>query len=168
MSAFIPGTQTSTTAGILPFVAEGEERTMATLAHLSVLLNLVTGFLGLVGALALYLIYKDRSKYIGFHALQSLLFQLAGMIIPTIVVIALWASSIILIFLFGVGLLLMPFALLASLLLVAVLPAMVIYGIIGALQCSSGGNFRYWMAGEWTEKIFNGGKTNANEQAMGG
>nr|HID12339.1 DUF4870 domain-containing protein [Anaerolineae bacterium] len=32
-----------------------EERTWAMLAHLSVLLNLVTGLLGLVGALVIYL-----------------------------------------------------------------------------------------------------------------
>ena len=46
------------------------------LAHLSVLLNLVTGFLGIVAALVIYLILKDRSRYVGSQAMQAFVFQL--------------------------------------------------------------------------------------------
>ncbi len=53
-----------------------DERTWAMLAHLSVLANLVTGFLGPVAALVIYLVYRDRSRYVAYHSLQSFIFQL--------------------------------------------------------------------------------------------
>ncbi len=51
------------------------------MAHLSVLLNLFTGFLGPVAALVIWLMYKDRSPRVSFHALQSLWYQVAWMVI---------------------------------------------------------------------------------------
>ena len=39
-----------------------DERTWSILAHLSMFLNLLTGFLGPVVALIIYLVYKDRSR----------------------------------------------------------------------------------------------------------
>ncbi len=58
-----------------------DENTLSVLAHLSVFLNIVTGFLGPVAALVIWLMYKDRSPRISFHALQSLLYQAAWMLI---------------------------------------------------------------------------------------
>ena len=58
-----------------------DEKTWSILAHLSVFLNLVTGFLGPVGALVIWLIYRDSSPRISFHALQSLWYQVAWMVI---------------------------------------------------------------------------------------
>ena len=58
-----------------------DENTWSVLAHLSVFLNIVTGFLGPVAALVIWLMYKDRSPRISFHALQSLLYQAAWMLI---------------------------------------------------------------------------------------
>src|SRR5918994_7011749 len=49
-----------------------EERTLSVLAHLSMFLNLVTGFLGPVAALIIWLVYRDRSPKVAFHALQSM------------------------------------------------------------------------------------------------
>jgi uncharacterized Tic20 family protein len=57
------------------------ENTWSVLAHLSVFLNLFTGFLGPVAALVIWLMYKDRSPRISFHALQSLWYQVAWMVI---------------------------------------------------------------------------------------
>jgi len=57
-------------------LAPGDERTWGMLSHLSVLLNLVTGFAGPIAALIIYLIYKDRSRFVAYHALQSMVFQL--------------------------------------------------------------------------------------------
>ena len=48
-----------------------EERTWSILAHLSMFLNLFTGFLGPVAALIIWLLYKDRSSRVAFNALQS-------------------------------------------------------------------------------------------------
>ena len=39
-----------------------DENTWAVLAHLSVFLNLFTGFLGPVAALVIWLMHKDRSR----------------------------------------------------------------------------------------------------------
>jgi uncharacterized Tic20 family protein len=48
-----------------------DERIWSVLAHLSMFLNLVTGFLGPVVALIIYVVYKDRSQKVAFNALQS-------------------------------------------------------------------------------------------------
>ena len=42
-----------------------EEKTLSVLAHLSMFLNLVTGFLGPVAALVIWLVYRDRSRNVG-------------------------------------------------------------------------------------------------------
>src|SRR5215208_400197 len=52
-----------------------DERTWSIIAHLSVLAGLV-GLMPL-GALIVWLIYKDRSARVGFHALQALWYQIA-------------------------------------------------------------------------------------------
>jgi uncharacterized Tic20 family protein len=58
-----------------------DENTWSVLAHLSVFLNLLTGFLGPVAALVIWLMYRDRSPRVSFHALQSLVYQAAWMVI---------------------------------------------------------------------------------------
>jgi uncharacterized Tic20 family protein len=58
-----------------------EEKTMSVLAHLSIFLNLVTGFLGPVAALIIWLVYRDRSSNVGFQALQSMWYQVAWLVL---------------------------------------------------------------------------------------
>ena len=58
-----------------------EERTWSVLAHLSMFLNLLTGFLGPVVALVIWLVYRDRSRKVAFHALQSMWYQVAWLVI---------------------------------------------------------------------------------------
>jgi len=58
-----------------------DEDTWSAVAHLSIFLNLFTGFLGPVGALVIWAMYKDRSQRVAFHALQSLWYQVAWMVI---------------------------------------------------------------------------------------
>ena len=70
-----PGGPTTTMVG------SRDENTWSALAHLSVFLNLFTGFLGRVAALVIWAIYKDRSPRVAFHALQSLWYQVAWMVI---------------------------------------------------------------------------------------
>src|SRR4051794_32024673 len=57
-------------------LSDADARTWAMVAHLSVLLNLVTGFLGVVAALVIYIIFKDRSRFVGYQAMQAFVFQL--------------------------------------------------------------------------------------------
>ncbi len=58
-----------------------DENTWSILAHLSVFLNILTGFLGPVAALVIWLMYKDRSPRISFHALQSMWYQIVWVVI---------------------------------------------------------------------------------------
>ncbi len=153
------GTQTEgdvsrSTAGIqmaLPPLSPSDERTCAMLAHLSILLNLISGFLGLLAALVIYLVYKDRSRYVAYHSLQSLFFQLVFWVGGGVVAGLAWALtgalSVIL-----VGLCCTPLALLVSLIPVAA----IVYGIVGAVQCSQGQDFRYWLVGDWVRPTLTG------------
>ncbi|MDP9455773.1 MAG: DUF4870 domain-containing protein [Actinomycetota bacterium] len=54
-----------------------DEQTWSILAHLSTLLTLISGIGGPIAALVIWLVYKDRSDRVGFHALQSLWYQVA-------------------------------------------------------------------------------------------
>jgi hypothetical protein len=114
------------------------------LAHLSVLANLFTGFLGPVVALVIYLVYKDRSRYVAYHAMQSFVMQLIAWVGGGIIAGILWAISSILTVVL-IGCLIMPIALLFSLLPLAAL----VYGIIGGVQCNQGQDFKYWLVGDW-------------------
>ncbi len=59
----------------------GEERTWAVMAHLSTFLNLFTVFLGPVAAFVVWLVYRDRSERVAFHALQSAWYQAGWLVI---------------------------------------------------------------------------------------
>src|SRR5918996_3260261 len=67
-----PGASTQT-------MSAQDERTWSIIAHASVLLALV----GLMpfGALLVWLLYKDRSRKVRFHALQALWYQIAWIVI---------------------------------------------------------------------------------------
>jgi uncharacterized Tic20 family protein len=58
-----------------------EERTWSAASHLSVFLNLFTGFLGPVAAFIIWLVYKDRSPQVAFQALQSAGYQVAWLVL---------------------------------------------------------------------------------------
>ena len=55
----------------------GEENTWSVVSHLTIFLNLFTGFLGPVAAFVIWLVYRERSPRVSFHALQSLWYQVA-------------------------------------------------------------------------------------------
>ncbi|MBN1178014.1 MAG: DUF4870 domain-containing protein [Anaerolineae bacterium] len=132
-------------------VSPSEERTWAMLAHLSTLLNLVTGLLGPVGALVVYMMYKDRSRYVAYHALQSMIFQLIAWVGGGILAGIAWTLTGILSAVV-IGLLCIPIALIVSLIPVAA----IIYGIIGGIQCNQGQDFRYWLVGDWMRSTLTG------------
>ena len=87
-----------------------DERTWSMIAHLSVLLNLITGLGGPVAALIIWLVYKDRSQRIAFHALQSLWYQIAWIVILAVG----WSITVVLMFVL-IGFLLIPVMMLVSL-----------------------------------------------------
>lgn len=122
------------------------------LAHLSVLANLVTGFLGPIAALAIYLVYKDRSRYVAYHSMQSFVFQLIWWVGGGALTALAWTISGILVVVVFIGCLLMPIALLIS----AIPIAAIVYGVIGAVQCSQGQDFKYWLIGDWVRGTLEG------------
>jgi len=125
-------------------LSPSEERTWAMLAHLSILLNLVTGLLGLVGSLIIYLVYQNRSRYVAYHALQSLIFQLIVWLGGGILTAIAWTITGVLSAIL-IGLACIPIALVISL----VPLGGIVYGVVGGIQCSQGQDFRYWLVGDW-------------------
>ena len=125
-------------------LSPSDEATWAMLAHLSVLANLVTGFLGPIIALAIYLVFKDRSRYVAYQSLQALIFQLIWWVGGGALAALAWVISGLLAIIL-VGCCLMPFALLLSFLPLVAL----VYGVIAAIQTSQHQDFRYWLIGEW-------------------
>jgi len=129
-------------------VSPSEERTWAMLAHLSVLLNLITGFLGGIAAIIIYFVYKDRSRLVAYHAMQAFIFQAitwlgAGLISGVLITVG-----------SALGFLLIPLlCLIPGFLILLLIPASLIYGIIGAVKVNNGEDFRYWQVGDWVRDI---------------
>lgn len=132
-----------------PQLSSSEENTLAMFAHLSILLNLVTGFLGLVPALIIYFAYKDRSRYVAYQSLQAIIFQLVYFFGAVVLagVVALVSTPLVLV---CIGL----FGLILALLLLLVPIGALIYGIVGAVETYHGRDFQYWMVGQWVRKTY--------------
>jgi len=135
---------TSSSSQPSQLLSQADERLWAMLAHLSVLLNLVTGFLGVFAPLVIYFIFKDRSRFVAYQAMQSFIFQLvfwggAGILVGVMWAIVGVLSAIL------VGIICIPFAIIFSFLPLGAL----IYGVIGALQTYQGQDFRYWLVADW-------------------
>jgi uncharacterized Tic20 family protein len=87
-----------------------DEQTWSMLAHLSVLLNIITGIGGPIAALIVWLVYRDKSQRVAFHALQSLWYQVAWAVILAVG----WFITVVLMFVL-IGFLLVPVMAIASL-----------------------------------------------------
>lgn len=121
-------------------MSAGDERTWSVLAHLSMFLNLVTGFLGPVAALIVYLIYKDRSPKVAFHALQSMWYQIGWLVILTVG----WVLTTFLMVVV-VGFLLIPVMIVAS-----VLPF--VHAGYAAYKVNQGVDYRYPVAADLADR----------------
>jgi len=122
-----------------------EERTWALLAHLSIFVNLFTGLLGTAAALVIYLVYKDKSRYVAYQSLQALIFQLVFFLGGSLLIGLVWVITGLLSIVL-VGLILIPFALIFSLLPIGCL----VYAIYAAVETYHGKDFKYWLVGDWT------------------
>jgi hypothetical protein len=116
------------------------------LAHLTVLLNPISGLMGVVGALVIYLVFQNRSRYVAYQSLQAVVFQLIFWVGGGILAGITWAASALLSVVL-VGLLCFPVALILTLVPLGA----IVYGIIGGIQCSQGQDFRYWLIGDWVQ-----------------
>src|SRR5215208_5370199 len=106
-----------------------DERTWSIIAHLSVLAGLV-GLMPL-GALIVWLIYKDRSARVGFHALQALWYQIAWLVILLAYTFVSAVLSLVIIGIFMFFLL--P--------ILALIP--LVHGCYAAYKVSQGEEYRY-------------------------
>ena len=132
----------------LPPLTPEEERQWAMLAHLGVLANLFSGFLGPIVPLAIYMIYKERSRYVAYQSMQALIFQLIWWVGGGAMTGIAWAitgalSAVI------IGLLCIPFACVISVMPLVAL----IYGVYAGIQCNQGQDFKYWLIGDWFRNI---------------
>jgi len=132
-----PGGPTTTMMG------SRDEDTWSALAHLSVFLNLFTGFLGPVGALVVWAMYKDRSPRVAFHALQSLWYQVAWMVILVVG----WSMTSFLMLVL-VGFLLVPVMIVASL-------VPFVHMAYAAYKVNQGVDYRY----PWISDLVGGGRS---------
>jgi len=106
-----------------------DEQTWSMLSHLSVLVGLI-GLMPL-GALIIWLIYKDRSPRVRFHTAQALWYQVAWIVILLVG----WTITFILMFVL-IGFLLIPVMLLASL-------VPFVHGCYAAYKVNQGVDYRY-------------------------
>src|ERR671927_955349 len=116
-----------------------EERTWSVLAHLSMFLNIVTGFLGPVAALVIWLVYRDRSRNVAFQALQSMWYQVAWLVILA----SGWAFTGIL------TMILIGFLLIPVMALISVVPF--VHAAYAAYRVSRDDGYRYPIAADLVE-----------------
>lgn len=156
-----------------------DEWTAAALAHASILLTVVLGPAGGAGALIGPLIplvialgYRQRSRYVAFHALQSFIYQVVGVLIGVPVytaVTGLLTAGTVIAYVITVigflalvlpGLLLVPIALLLTLVTVSWVTGVPLawlgYGLFAAYQTYQGADFRYPLIGDWLAKEMGG------------
>jgi uncharacterized Tic20 family protein len=155
--------ETTETEGTASEVVEipTDEWTTAALAHTSILLTATLGTVGGIGVpvglvvpLVMYFGYRKQSRFIAFHALQALVYQLAGVLIIAVLgglVGAVWAVSGSLTAVL-IGFALMPFAVSLTLLLAGAVIAWIVYGLYAAYQVYQGRNLHYWLIGDYLER----------------
>ena len=116
-----------------------DDRTLSVLAHLSMFLNLVTGFLGPVAALVIWLVYRDRSSTVAFQALQSMWYQVAWLVILFVG----WSVTGLLM------LVLIGFLLVPVMALITLVPF--VHSAYAAYRVSKYGEFRYPLIADMIE-----------------
>ena len=128
-----------------------EKRQWAMFAHLGVLANLFSGFLGPIVPLAIYMIYKDRSRYVAYQSLQGLVFQLIWWVGGGALTGIAWTITGTL-SAFIIGLICIPFACIISAMPLVAL----VYGTYAGIQCNQGQDFKYWLIGDWFRSTLTG------------
>ncbi|GAA4526813.1 DUF4870 domain-containing protein [Brachybacterium paraconglomeratum] len=114
-------------------LSRSDSRMWGMFSQLAVVLGHVVswGFLGWVGPLIIFVIYKDRDRFVRFHAAEALNGAIAVLIAQIILGIVI---TIITVFTFGFGSVLYPLVGLPALL-------QLVFSIIGAVKANQG---EYW------------------------
>ena len=131
-----------------------DERTWATLAHASALLNLFGGVGGLIAVAVIWLIQREKSAWVAIHALQAGLFQGSVLLISLLVVGVVWVVGFIVSFAtIGIGTFVaIPVMILAFFRGFAMIAAGMVYAFYGAYQIYQGSEFRYRWIGDWLQR----------------
>lgn len=107
-----------------------DERLWGALAHVIPLVVSYSSSAGWIAALVMYFIFKDRSRFVAFNALQVLYFH-ALLFVAVLVSIPLM------------------FVLVGFLILAVVAVAALVLTIIGAIKASNGEVWEYPVVGKW-------------------
>jgi uncharacterized protein len=139
-----------------------DERVLAGLAHGSIMLGPFTsGLGGIITALVIWLIQKEKSAYVAAQALQALVYQAVVLLVTTLA----WCCWGILWMIMLLPPLLTnpaayektpPSGLWLGLTLMVVPLAIwgltILYGLWGAARCLGGHDFQYTIIGKWSAK----------------
>lgn len=117
-----------------------EERTWGMLAHLIPLALYLTTSFGWVAALILYFVYKDKSKFVGFHALQQVLFMSAMWVLA-------WAGVVCFFTVIGIPLAFILWAICGI--------GGIVWPIIAAVRANNGDWYEYPIVGKIARNIVN-------------
>jgi uncharacterized Tic20 family protein len=133
-----------------------DERTMAALAHGSVILF----GMGIIAAVAIWITQKDKSRYVAYQALQALVYQFAGLVVAMIG----WCCWLALYFASFIPLMftveqggndpgwLIIFATLLMFIPLALMGLWTLGGLWGAVRTLQGRDFRYLVIGQQLER----------------
>ena len=139
-----------------------DERVMASLSHITAILP----FMGMIAPIVIWVTQKEKSKYVAFHALQALGFQLS-MVVAWFIAMGCYIASFFATFLsipfassstiaqsnqplFGSAFL-VPFVVFGAMFIGEF--ALIVYGIIGAIMTFQGKPFRYVFIGNQVERF---------------
>lgn len=114
------------------------------IAHLSGLVGWVVGVGQLVAPLVIYLVYRQQSRFLAFHALQQLFFQLVLLVILSVVTVVNYVIGVLTC---GIGLFVVtPLALLV---VIGLGIYALIYIVWSAIEAYDGKWFRLPWVSEW-------------------
>jgi hypothetical protein len=136
-----------------------DEKTLAGLAHGSILIGIFTsGIGGILTALVIWLVQKEKSAYVAAQALQALVYQVVAFLVTMVAWCCWGALYMVLIFVpllsspgtygssppaglfLGLFLMFIPFG---------IWGLTILYGLYGAVRCLGGHDFEYAIIGNW-------------------
>jgi uncharacterized Tic20 family protein len=152
-----------------------DEKLWAAVAHGSVWITLLGGLLSggtvvpvsIFIPLVIYFLFRQKSDYVAFHALQAFVLQLIGTIGAFLLISVggvVWVIGMVIALLavvILVGFILVPFWSLVGIVLLSatvVLPiAMIFFGTYGAVETHNGRDYRYPFIARWVDRQLAGG-----------
>jgi uncharacterized Tic20 family protein len=156
-----------------------EEKLWAAIAHASAWITILAGILS-IGAvvpvsvfipLVIYFVFRRRSDYVAFHALQAFVLQLAGTLGALALLLVgglVWGVGLVvalLLMIILIGFILVPvWGIVGIVLLLGVIAlpiAMVLFGTIAAIETYNGRDYRYPFIARWVDRQMAGGFLNA-------